>query len=158
MSLARMRTIHWMRKDLDISLAQIPQGQGMAECVGSFVPKPPARWTAADEIEAMNEIDVLGAKLCRIKAIMLASGEYELQVSVACLGLTSGVGSEVAKIVHIRDADEITVQELATKVEQVLAGAGTLKLAAISRVLWKSMMDDSSSDSSHFSNCLGVVT
>ena len=157
-SLARMHTIQWMRKDLDISLAPIPQGQGIAKKVGSFVSNLPARWTVADEIEAMNEIDVPAAKLCRLEAIMLASSENELHVSAVCLGLTSGDGSEAAKIVRIRDEDEITVQELTANVDQVLAGVGAHKVAAISRVLWKSIMDASSSDSSHLSNFLGEVT
>lgn len=70
----------------------------------------------------------------------------------------------MAKIVRIRDEDEIAVRALAAKVEQVLAESSNLKFAAISRVLWASLNHDaqgrepsSSSDSSQLSNLTGRV-
>ena len=120
-SLARMRTIHWMRKDLDISLAQIPQGQGIAERVGSFVvSKPLAQWTAADEARAIYEIEVLSAIFRRVESTVFASGEYEPHANAVRLVLTNDDGTEVAKVVRIREEDEAAVGELVAKLEQVL--------------------------------------
>ena len=164
-SLARMRTIHWMRKDLDISLAQIPQGRGIAEGVGSFVvSKPPAQWTAAAEARAIYDIEVLSAIFRRVEATAFASGEYEPHANAVRLGLINDDRSEVAKVVRIREEDEAAVGELAAKLEQVLGEVSTLKLAAISRILWKSLKDDAQgrepippSDSSQLSDLAGKV-
>ena len=118
-----------------------------AERVGSFVvSKPPARWTAADEIKAMNEIDILAARFCRLEATVFDGGNSEPHVNAFRLGLTNGDGSEVAKIVRVREEDEATVQELAAKVEQVLAEANGLQLAAISKALWNILGDDDQAD------------
>ena len=114
-----------------------------AERVGSFVvSKPRAQWTASDEARAIYEVELLSATFCRVEAAVFASGEYEPHANAVRLGLTNSDGSEVARVVRIRDEDETTVEELAAKVEQVSEGARDLKLAAVSRVLWNSLSDD----------------
>ena len=71
-----------------------------AERVGTFVAsKPPARWTAADEIKAMNEIDNLAAKFCRFEATVFEGDNSEPHINAFRLGLTNGDGLEVAKVV-----------------------------------------------------------
>ena len=118
-----------------------------AERVGSFVvSKPPARWTAADEIKAMNEIDNLAAKFCRFEATVFEGDNSEPHINAFRLGLTNGDSLEVAKVVRVRKEDEATVQELATKVEQALAEANGLQLAAISKALWSILGDDDQVD------------
>ena len=114
-----------------------------AERVGSFVvSKPPAQWTAADEVRAMYEIELLSAIFCRVEATVFRSGDNEPYVHAVRLGLTNSDGSEVAKVVRVRDEDENAVQELVAKVEQVLAEDRDLNLAAVSRVLWNSLRDE----------------
>ena len=115
-----------------------------AERVGSFVvSKPPAQWTAADEARAIYEIEFLSALFCRVEATAFSSGEYEPQANAVRLGLTNSDGSEVARVVRIRDEDEADVQELTAKLEQVLGEVTTFKLAAISRILWNGLNGDS---------------
>ena len=133
------------------SVAREPRLQGFARCladialpddswaerVGSFVvSKPPARWTAADEIKAMNEIDLLAARFCRFEATVFEVDNSEPHVNAFRLGLTNGDGSEVARVIRVREEDEAAVQELAAKVEEVLAAANDLQLAVISKALW----------------------
>ena len=114
-----------------------------AERVDSFVvSKPPAQWTTADEARAIYEIELLSALFCRVEATVFASGDYEPHANAVRLGLINSDGSEVAKVVRIRDEDEIAVQDLTAKVDQVLAEVRDLKLAAVSRVLWNSLRDD----------------
>ena len=115
-----------------------------AERVGSFVvSKPPAQWTAADEARAIYEIELLSALFCRVEATAFSSGEYDPQANAVRLGLTNSDGSEVARVVRIRDEDEADVQEWTAKLEQVLGEVTTFKLAAISRVLWNGLNGDS---------------
>ena len=112
-----------------------------AERVGSFVvSKPPARWTVADETSAIDEIDVLASTFCRVEATAFAGTGDEPNMTAVRLELTNGDGSEVARVVRIRDEDEAAIQELAARVEQVLAEASGLKLATLSRVLWHNLV------------------
>ncbi len=111
-----------------------------AERVGSFVvSKPPVRWTAADEIKAMNEINILAAQFCRFEATVFEGDNSEPHINAFRLGLTNGKGIEVAKVVRVRQEDQAAVQELAAKVEEVLATAENLKMAALSQALWNSL-------------------
>lgn len=141
-----------------VNLAAVePRLQGFARCladsaladdawserVASFVAaKPPAQWTTADENGAMNQIDVLTAMFCRLEAIIFDGNGSDPHVNAFRLGLTRSDGVEVARVVRIREEDEIRVQRLATGVEGVLAEAGGLKLAAVSRALWNILSDD----------------
>ena len=113
------------------------------ERVGSFMlSNPPLRWTASDEERALNEIGVLCATFCRVEATAFEGINDDPQTTAVRIGLTGGDGSEAARIVRFRAQDESSVQALAGKVEQVLEGSGELKLAAISRVLWDSLLGD----------------
>ena len=85
----------------------------------------------------------LSALFCRVEATLFANGANEPNANAVRLGLTSNDGSEVVRVVRIRDEDEPAVQELAARLEQVLGEATTLKLAAFCRVLRKSLIDDS---------------
>ena len=90
--------------------------ESWAERVGSFVAsKPPARWTAADETKALDEMDILAASFCRLEATVFEGQNSEPHVNAFRLGLTNGDGSEVARVVRVRQEDEIAVQELAAK-------------------------------------------
>ena len=112
------------------------------ERAASFVvSKPPARWTSADEIRAMNEIDILTAAFRRVEATVFDGHDDEPCVNALRLGLTRGDGSEVATVIRIRAKDEAKVRELATGVERVLADANGFELAAISRALWNILGD-----------------
>ena len=114
-----------------------------SERLGSFVvSKPPDRWTVSDEASALDEIDVLAARFNRIEATAFPDGSEEPDVTAIRLGVTNGDGSEAWKVVRIRGEDESAIKELEAKVERVLAEASELKLAAISRVLWSSLVDD----------------
>ena len=127
----------------DISLPD----DSWAERVGSFVvSKPPARWTAADEIKAMNEIDLLAARFCRFEATVFEGDNSEPHVNAFRLGLTNGDGSEVARVIRVREEDEAAVQEFAAKVEEVLAAANDLQLAVISEALWSILENDDQVD------------
>lgn len=143
------------------SVAQEPRLQAFARCladealsddswaerVGSFVvSKPPARWSAADEAKAMNEIDLLAARFCRFEATVFEGDSSESHVSAFRLGLTNGDGTEVAKVVRVRQEDEAAVKELAAKVEEVLAAANDLQLAVISEALWSILGNDDQVD------------
>ena len=113
-----------------------------AERVGSFVAsKPPEQWTNADEIRAMQEIDILAAIFCRVEATVFDGDSSGPQVTAIRLGLTRGDGSEFAKVVRFQEQEEAKIRELAAGVERVLAEASDLKLAAISRVLWNTLRD-----------------
>lgn len=151
------RTQVAQRASLVSSVAREPRLQAFARCladrtlsdeswaerVGSFVvSKPPARWTAADEIKALNEIDVLAAQFCRFEATIFEGDDSEPLVNAFRLGLTNGDGTELAKVVRVRQKDEAAVQELAAKVEEVLAEANDLQLAAISKALWRILGND----------------
>ena len=117
-----------------------------AEKVGSFVvSKPPARWTVTDEASALDEIDVLAATFTRVETTAFADEGEDPNLTAIRLGLTNGDGSEVARVVRIRGEDETAVQELAARIEHVLAEARDLKLAAISRVLWSHLSGDTPS-------------
>ena len=114
-----------------------------AERVGSFVvSKPPARWTAADEIKAMNEIDILAAQFCRFEATVFEGDNSEPHINAFRLGLTNGDGTEVARVVRILQEEETVVQELVAKIEQILEEDCGLKLAALSRVLWNNLSEN----------------
>ena len=155
------RTLMTQRASSISSVAREPRLQAFANCladmalsddswaerVGSFVAsKPPARWTAVDETKALGEIDILAANFCRFEATVFEGENREPHVNAFRLGLTSGDGSEVARIVRVRQEDEAAVQELAAKVEEVLAEANDLQLAAISKALWNIFGDEDQVD------------
>lgn len=145
-----------------VNLAAVePQLQGFARCladsaladdawaerVASFVAaKPPAQWTTADENGAMNQLDILTAMFCRLEAIIFDSNSSDPHANAFRLGLTRSDGIEVAKVVRVREEDEVRVRRLATGVERVVAEAGGLKLAAVSRALWNILTDDDEGD------------
>ena len=72
--------------------------------------------------------------------------DSEPHVNAFRLGLTNGDGTEVAKVVRVRQEDEAIVQELAAKVEEVLATANDLQLAVISKAMWSILGNDDQVD------------
>ena len=114
------------------------------ERIGSFLlSNPPTRWTSADEEGALDEISRLSGIFCRVEAAAFEGASDDPQATAVRIGLTSGDGMEVARIVRVRSQDEPSVEALAGRVERVLEGSAELKLAVISRVLWGSLSGDS---------------
>ena len=129
------------------------------ERVGSFLmSNPPVRWTTADEERALNELGVLSARFCRVEATAFDGMSDDPQMTAVRIGLTGGDGSEAARIVRFSPQDESSVRALAGKVEQVLAGSGELKLAAISRVLWDSLSGDAQAQTDNIHDRGGNVS
>ena len=127
----RLQTFARCLADLELT------NDSWAERIATFVAsKPPAQWTAADEIRAISEIDILTAVFCRVETTVFDGDNSDPHIDAIRLGLTRGDGSEYAKVVRFPKKQEATIQELAAGVEGVLAEASGLKLAAMSRALW----------------------
>lgn len=112
-----------------------------AERIGSFViSRPPSRWTATDEIRAMDEIDVLTGIFRRVEATAFTGVEVGPDVTAMRIVLTQGDGMEEALVVRTRTEDEPRLQTIAAKLEAALVGSGELRLAALARVLKSSLV------------------
>lgn len=150
------------RRASRVSIAAVePRLQGFARCladsvladdtwaerVGSFaVAKPPAQWTTADENGAIGQIDVLTAMFCRLEAIVFGSHDGDPGLNAFRLGLMRSDGIEVAKVVRVREEDEVSVRKLSKRVERVLVGRSDLRLAAVSQALWNILAGDDQRD------------
>jgi hypothetical protein len=93
-----------------------------------------------DETRAMDEIEVLVAAFCRVEATAFTGLGDGPNFTAIRLLLTQGDGAEEALVVRTRVEDEPMLETLATRLEAVLADFGELRMAAIARVLKRSLM------------------
>ncbi len=118
------------------------------ERIGSFLlSNPLVRWTTNDEARAIYEIGVLSATFCRVEATAFEGLDNDPQTTAVRIALTGGDGSEAARIVRVRAEDVPSVEALADRVEQLLDGSIDIKLAAISRILWNSLLENTQAQS-----------
>lgn len=111
-----------------------------AEKVGSFVlAKPPARWTAADESRAIDEVDMLAATFCRVEATAFTGARDEPDNMAMRLLFTLSDGTEDVTIIRTRTEDEPKLEELTARLELALADSGELRVAALARMLKSSL-------------------
>jgi hypothetical protein len=128
-----------------------------AEKIGSFViAKPPSYWTASDEARATDEIDRLGGLFCRLEATAFGNGWDAPDLTALRIAVTGADGNEAARVVRFRSNDEPSLRRLVDRLEAALrhADRGELRLAAIARVLKKSIPPEPAAEGAEPSNSL----
>ncbi|MCC7368834.1 MAG: hypothetical protein IT306_10450 [Chloroflexi bacterium] len=128
------RLVAFARSIADTALSE----DAWAEKIGSFViAKPPAYWTAADEVRAGDEIDLLGGTFCRLEATAFGNGWDAPDVTAVRIAVTVADGNEAARVVRFRAEDEPSLGVLVERLEAALGGTERteLRLAALARLL-----------------------
>jgi len=113
-----------------------------AERIGSFaIAKPPAYWTAADDMRAGDEIDLLGGAFCRLEATAFGNGSGVPDLTAVRIAVTAADGNEAARVVRFGANDERAVDILVERLEAALGDTerSELRLAAIARLLTSSI-------------------
>jgi hypothetical protein len=113
-----------------------------AERIGSFViAKPPAYWTATDDVRAGDEIDLLGGAFCRVETTAFGNGLGVPDLTAVRIAVTAADGNEAARVVRYSPGDERAVDILVERLEAALGDTerSELRLAAIARLLTSSI-------------------
>ncbi len=113
------------------------------EAVASFVcSKPPRQWSDGDEEAYAENVVGLGRRLRAVERIAFDRGETGNGTGVRVL-FTRNDGSEVGKVLYVREEEEQEVGELEARIEDVLARSKTqIGLAATARVFWRALARD----------------
>jgi len=113
------------------------------EAIASFVcSRPPRQWRDGDEQTYADEVVGLGRSLRAVERIAFGYGEAGNGTGVRVL-FTRHDGSEVGKVLYVREEEEQEVSELEARIEDVLARSKTqIGLAATARVFWRALARD----------------
>lgn len=119
---------------------QLPENEWL-ESLGSFLTRcPPSRWKDKHEQEFSNRFKELHDRFNRVHATHFQKGK-KLSENAIRLAITSRTGQEHGQVVRLTKGDSKKVEELESKVKEILSENPDLTLATLSKILWDTLKD-----------------
>ena len=123
---------------LRLADASLPEDKWIESLASYVCSMPPSKWKDSDLQRYHLEIHELVSKLLRVEAVahstlnQIQGGGFE----AIRVFLTQVDGQEREKVLHISSNDKMEMEVVEQKLRDVLEPAGTLGVAALSKVLW----------------------